>query len=96
MTFLVIARRMVVGRLRWGEIRAGEQRWDDDVDTWWVRTSFATAPFVDVHCFEVVEVGTPFVIGFLAERGVPSATSLLRFLGGGGRIAVDVFADKLP
>ena len=96
MTFLVIARRVAVGRLRWREIRAGQQRWDDDVDTRWVRTSFATTPFVDAHCFEVVEVFTPFVIGFLTERGVSSTASLLRFLDGGGRIAVDVFADKLP
>ena len=96
MAFLVIARRVVVWRLRWRKIRAGEQRWDDDVDTRLVRTSLVTTPFVDAHCFEVVDVGTPFVIGFLAERGVPSATSLLRFLDGGGRIAVDVLADKLP
>lgn len=93
---LVIARRVVVGRLRWKGIRAGEKRLDDDVDTRWPHTSFVTAPLVEAHCFEVAEVGTPFVMGFLTERGVSSATSLLRFLGGGGRIAVDVLADKLP
>ena len=87
---------MVVGRLRWEKIRAGQKRLDDDVDARCLHTSFAAAPFVDAHCFEVVEVGTPFVMGFLAERGVSSATSLLRFLGGGGRITVDVLADKLP
>ena len=95
-TFLVIAGGMVIGGLRWGKIRAGEQRLDDDVDTRWIRTSFATTPFVVTHCFEVAEAGTPFAIGFLTERGVSSRASLLRFLGGGGRIAVDVFADKLP
>ena len=69
---------------------------DDDVDARWLHTSFVTAPFVDAHCFEAAEVGTPFGRGFLAERGVSSATSLLRFLGGGGRITVEVLADKLP
>jgi len=86
---------VVVGRLRWKKkIRAGEQRLDD-VGIKCPHTSFVATPFVEAHCFEVVEVGTPFVMGFLAERGVPSATSLLRFLGG-GRITVDVLADKLP
>jgi len=93
--FLVVTRRVVVGRLGGRKIRAGERRLDDDVDARWVHTSFVTAPF-EAHCFEVVEVGTPFVIGFLTERGVSPATSRLRFLGGGGRIAVDVLADKLP
>ena len=78
------------------KIRAGEQRLDDDVGIQCLHTSFVAAPFVEAHCFEAVEVGTPFVMGFLAERGVSSATSLLRFLGGGGRITVEVLADKLP
>lgn len=95
MTLFVIARRVVGGRLGGEKLRAGEKTFDDDVDMGWLRTAFVTAPFVEAHCFEVAEVGTPFGIGFLAERGVSSATSLLRFLGGGGRIAVDVLAGKL-
>ena len=71
---------------------------DDDVDARWPHTPFVTAPFVDAHCFEVAEAGTPFGMGFLAERGAWSVCSLLRLLGGGGSgsIAVDVLADKLP
>ena len=95
MTFLVIARRVVGGRLRQRKIRAGEKILSDDVGRGWLRTSLVTAPFVEAHCFEVAEAGTPLVIGFLAERGVSSRSSLLRFLGGGGRIAVDVLADRL-
>ena len=76
-------------------MRAGEKILNDDVDVGWLRTPFVTAPFVEAHCFEVAEVGTPFGSGFLTERGVSSATSLLRFLGG-GKMAVEVLADRLP
>ena len=76
--------------------RANEKGQNDDVDAWLVHTSFVAVPFVDAHCLEGAEAGTPFVIGFLAVRGVSSRTSLLRFLGGGGRIAVEVLADKFP